>query len=434
MITDSGAVKVLDFGLARSVAVVHQVPVTSTHERWSLASARWCGTKARASTGRPSTVASGFHTTLRRGHGHGRLHEPRAGIWRRHDVGQRHVFVRPSAPGAVHWTSHRTTRRSTTRRCSPRTQVGATTAVTGLDADLAALIQRLKSTAPAQRPTAVEAAERLRWIRGKPRRRLVRLARSRCGGACRARCRRNTPSIWRESVRWPLPRARRPIAAASKRSRSLVSCWATCEPGCSRPVGSSCSKRSAARRRRTSTRCRPSALSGDELFRRSQSMHQIGQIRQAEGNLKCRLRRLSGFDCLCASRPSRAIPQTASGSSALRTARFYAGEALRVQGDLDGGDARVPGVPGYRSTPCGPRARERTLASRVVVCAGWGRVRPRGSTAISRAPGESWNRRSNSRRIWPAAIRPTSNGGRQWPADTSGWVSCSTSWARLTLP
>ena len=42
--------------------------------------------------------------------------------------------------------------------------------------DLAALIERLKSTAPAQRPTAVEAAERLRWIRGKPKRRLIRLA------------------------------------------------------------------------------------------------------------------------------------------------------------------------------------------------------------------------------------------------------------------
>ena len=57
-----------------------------------------------------------------------------------------------------------------------RTQVGATAAVTGLDADLAALIQRLKSKAPAQRPTAVEAAERLQWIRNKPKRRRLRLA------------------------------------------------------------------------------------------------------------------------------------------------------------------------------------------------------------------------------------------------------------------
>jgi eukaryotic-like serine/threonine-protein kinase len=45
----------------------------------------------------------------------------------------------------------------------------------GIDADVRALIQRLKQAAPASRPTAVEAAERLRWIRDKPKRRLRRL-------------------------------------------------------------------------------------------------------------------------------------------------------------------------------------------------------------------------------------------------------------------
>lgn len=43
--------------------------------------------------------------------------------------------------------------------------------VTGLGADLTRLIERLKSPAPASRPTAVEAAGRLRRIRDKPRRR-----------------------------------------------------------------------------------------------------------------------------------------------------------------------------------------------------------------------------------------------------------------------
>jgi serine/threonine protein kinase len=44
--------------------------------------------------------------------------------------------------------------------------------VKGVGADLTALIERLKSPAPTRRPTAVEAAERLRWIRDKPKRRL----------------------------------------------------------------------------------------------------------------------------------------------------------------------------------------------------------------------------------------------------------------------
>ena len=47
---------------------------------------------------------------------------------------------------------------------------------TGLDPDVQALIERLKQPAPASRPTAVEAAGRLRWIRDKPKRRFRRLA------------------------------------------------------------------------------------------------------------------------------------------------------------------------------------------------------------------------------------------------------------------
>ena len=43
--------------------------------------------------------------------------------------------------------------------------------VEGVDPDLKALIERLKSLAPSARPSASEAAERLRWIRDKPRRR-----------------------------------------------------------------------------------------------------------------------------------------------------------------------------------------------------------------------------------------------------------------------
>jgi len=43
--------------------------------------------------------------------------------------------------------------------------------VQGIDPDLAALIRRLEAAAPEARSTAADAAERLAWIRGKPRRR-----------------------------------------------------------------------------------------------------------------------------------------------------------------------------------------------------------------------------------------------------------------------
>ena len=45
----------------------------------------------------------------------------------------------------------------------------------GLDADLTRLIQRLKALAPAERPTAIDTLDRLRWIAAKPRRRLRRV-------------------------------------------------------------------------------------------------------------------------------------------------------------------------------------------------------------------------------------------------------------------
>lgn len=46
----------------------------------------------------------------------------------------------------------------------------------GIDGDLAVLIRRLQSLAPASRPSAVDTAERLAWIRLKPQRRRKKLA------------------------------------------------------------------------------------------------------------------------------------------------------------------------------------------------------------------------------------------------------------------
>jgi serine/threonine protein kinase/Tfp pilus assembly protein PilF len=52
-----------------------------------------------------------------------------------------------------------------------KVMAGDTLAIEGLDASLAALIQRLKSLAPAARPTAVDTAEKISWIQNRPQRR-----------------------------------------------------------------------------------------------------------------------------------------------------------------------------------------------------------------------------------------------------------------------
>lgn len=53
---------------------------------------------------------------------------------------------------------------------------GETLPVEGTDRDLAALVRDLLAPAPAERPTAAETVRRLRWIRDKPRRRTIRWA------------------------------------------------------------------------------------------------------------------------------------------------------------------------------------------------------------------------------------------------------------------
>jgi len=57
-----------------------------------------------------------------------------------------------------------------------RARAGESEPVTGIDPDWTGLINRLKSLAPAARPTAVDIVERIRWIRERPKRRLKRLA------------------------------------------------------------------------------------------------------------------------------------------------------------------------------------------------------------------------------------------------------------------
>jgi tRNA A-37 threonylcarbamoyl transferase component Bud32 len=57
-----------------------------------------------------------------------------------------------------------------------RAEKGETLPATGVDRDLAALIARLKSVEPAARPSAIDVAEKLEWIRRKPQRLRRRMA------------------------------------------------------------------------------------------------------------------------------------------------------------------------------------------------------------------------------------------------------------------
>ena len=131
MVTPAGDVKVLDFGLARSLPVGGSAAAADEEARL------WCAgrrrrTAATADAGRRcrgDAPARARRLADRDGPAQPRdrarraardagLHEPRAGARRAGHDGQRPLFLRPAAPGVVHRASGPSPRATTRRRCS----------------------------------------------------------------------------------------------------------------------------------------------------------------------------------------------------------------------------------------------------------------------------------------------------------------------------
>ena len=110
-----------------------------------------------------------------------------------------------------------------------RAAVGETRPVEGADPEIAELVGRMKAVLPGARPSATEVAERLRWIRDRPRRRLRRAAAA-AGvlllalfGAAMA------VQAWR--VAREAERARQEAAAAREVADFLVDVFEVSDPG-----------------------------------------------------------------------------------------------------------------------------------------------------------------------------------------------------------
>jgi eukaryotic-like serine/threonine-protein kinase len=330
MITDAGVVKVLDFGLARSVAFAHQAPAAPHVNDGVLSQLETGGVTAPAT---PIDAASGFHTTVGVVTGTVGYMSPEQATGdvttSASDMYSFGLLLQELFTGKAPYD---TTLDYTTLLA--RTQVGATASVTGLDADLAGLIQRLKSKAPAQRPTAVEVAERLQWIRNKPRRRRLRLAVAAAVALLVSGAAKYTVDLERE--RTVAVAAREEADRRREQAESLIGFMLGDLRTRLQEVGR-LDVLNAVGREATEyfNAVPPESLSGDELFRRSQSIYQIGQIRQAEGNLKAASEAYR--DSIAFAEQAVALdPTNGEWQIGLANARFYAGEAFRVQGDLTG--------------------------------------------------------------------------------------------------
>ena len=120
-----------------------------------------------------------------------------------------------------------------------RAASGETLPVEGVEPDLAALVGRMKAPQPGARPSVAEVAERLRFIREKPRRTLRRLAAAAAVGLLALFGAVMAFQAWRiareaERANREAERARQEAAAAREVADFLVNVFEVSDPGVSR--------------------------------------------------------------------------------------------------------------------------------------------------------------------------------------------------------
>jgi serine/threonine-protein kinase len=215
-----------------------------------------------------------------------------------------------------------------------RIEAAAVPAPIGLGRDLTELIRRLTSPAPSQRPTAVDTVDRLRVIREQPRRRMQYAAAAAVLLALVAGGTKYTLDVTRE--RTAALAAREEANQRRGQAEALIGFMLGDLRAKLQRVGRLDILDDVGQRAMGYFASVPEAsMSNEELFQRSQAVHQIGQVRQAQGNMKeataAYAESLQLAESLAARDPDNAEWQIGLGAS-----HFYAGDALRLQGDFDG--------------------------------------------------------------------------------------------------
>lgn len=211
---------------------------------------------------------------------------------------------------------------------------GDTLPPAGVGGELAALITRLKAVPPSERPTAVDALARLQWIRDAPRRRLRALLIAAAVAVLAVGAAKYTVDLSRE--RTQAIEARDEAARRRDQAEDLIGFVLGDLRTRLQQVGRLDLLDDVGGRAMQYFAAVPAhELSVEELARRSQALHQLGQIRQARGDLPSALTAYRESLQLAADVAAR-DPQQSEWQMSLATAHFYVGDALRRQADLDG--------------------------------------------------------------------------------------------------
>ena len=220
-----------------------------------------------------------------------------------------------------------------------RVRAAGTAPVRSVRRNLAELIRSLTALAPSQRPTAVDALARLRWIRDTPKRRLRRTAAAVVLFGIVAGAVKYTLDLRRERAIAVLARedAERRRAQAEDLIGFMVGDLREKLAKAGRlelleDVGGKAMSYFAS--------VPAGSLSGEELSRRVQTVYQLGAVRQARGDLRGAIESyresLAEAESLAGRDPSNADWQLR-----LAYAHFYLADALRLENDLDGAMAHL---------------------------------------------------------------------------------------------
>ena len=208
---------------------------------------------------------------------------------------------------------------------------GETLPIAGLDRELTALIDALKSFAPTRRPTALETVKRLRWIRERPRRRRRRLI---AAGVATL--------VIAASVKYAVDLRHERAEADRRRAQAedLIEFMLGDLREKLAPVGRLDVLSDVGDRALTYFASLSAAeLTDDERYRLAKAMSQIGEVRMAEGDYDAAFEAfeesLGIAEALVARDPSQATWKAGLGA-----AYFWIGSVHYARGDLDTAEAR----------------------------------------------------------------------------------------------
>ena len=329
MLLPSGDIKVLDFGLARAAEDVHQ----STHGMSIASDVLDDGAETVLPASRALTDSTApVHTVAGALMGSPMYMSP-----------EQARGEAASAPSDMFsfglllqelWTGQRPfdAGRDVQKLLAARAR-GDTVPAIGLPRDLRDLIERLKSLAPSNRPTAVDAVASLRYFRETPMRRLRYAAAVAALAVIVGAGVKYTVDVTRE--RTAAIEAREDAVRRRGQAEALIGFMLGDLRAKLQRVGRLDVLDDVGKQAMDYFAAVPAeSITDEEIYRRSQAVHQIGQVRLTQGDLKAAAaafgESLRLIDAVAARNP-----QNATWQVGLATSHFYVGEGHRLQGNLD---------------------------------------------------------------------------------------------------